>query len=900
MRILFIPLEFPTWADASHFPYCGNLAFEEGFDASGVEYATVPALFGTTPSDAHSWLRYAPRLFAGERFDQVWMEVVHSAYDSAFLEWVRAVAPVRIGFVWESCELDPRESTNNPAGASRRRHNLECNLPSMTHVVAVDERDVDAFQTQGSVRAKWLWDAGIVPRRYVSDAPAVATSDKGLFHGALYGDRKAWLSHPDLRDCLVRPEASAEWSTPLPRLFDDLHAGVLGRLCKEGPDGAKALLAEYLGVLRKIRRKAFSLWLGELKGGLAVVNLPQFGQAYASRVLEGMATGRPVVTWEIPDRPKTRALFVDGEEILLYPKDDPPALAACLKRLRDDPGLADRLARNALRKVGERHTTEQLVEEVAEWARDGARRPARRVGAKETPPPEGRAGCVAPETDDARFLRALNERGFGRDGEPLRLHLGCGEQRLDGYANIDYPPSEHTVMRTVADLHADIAALVLPDRSVDEVRLHHVFEHFSRVAALALLIRWHGWLKPGGKLVIETPDIAGCAKTLLSDVPLPVKTGVVRHLAGDQAAEWAYHVDHWFPERFEHTLRALGFERVATRTSSWADPPYLSNVEVTAWKGRTARRVEQLAAADGLLRESMVSPSETPTWEIWRRQLRAVVAGETARGTARRGDGSSATGCLPPEPPGAASRLPLAEIHDFNQRERDRWVAEQAREVPEGARVLDVGAGTCPYRGLFAHCDYQTHDFMKYDGVKLGGTSEYGEMDYVSEIDAIPVPDGTFDVVLCTEVLEHVPEPIRALGELARILKPGGTLMLTAPLGAGLHQLPYHFYGGFTPEWYRRFGPRVGLEVTALRPNGGFFRLLAQECVRAAVLLPSDAHPQEGEADAVRRLFAEKLPRYLFGLEERHFIDQFTVGYHVAMRKPPAGRADRPTGAARG
>jgi predicted SAM-dependent methyltransferase len=163
-------------------------------------------------------------------------------------------------------------------------------------------------------------------------------------------------------------------------------------------------------------------------------------------------------------------------------------------------------------------------------------------------------------------LSQFRGAGLWDEGWPLRLHLGCGEQYFDGYINIDYPPSEHNIMQVKADVFANLLELDFPPASVDEIRLHHVFEHFSRVTALAMLIRWHIWLKFGGRLHIETPDIMGSAKTLLSNAPLKTKMGVVRHLAGDQAAAWAYHIDHWFPERFEHTLQRLGFDLVQTRS----------------------------------------------------------------------------------------------------------------------------------------------------------------------------------------------------------------------------------------------------------------------------------------------------------------------------------------------
>ena len=232
------------------------------------------------------------------------------------------------------------------------------------------------------------------------------------------------------------------------------------------------------------------------------------------------------------------------------------------------------------------------------------------------------------------------------------------------------------------------------------------------------------------------------------------------------------------------------------------------------------------------------------------------------------------------------SELPLSYIHNFNQLDRDEWMKLRASEIKPGSKVLDVGAGTCPYRNLFSHCEYKTHDFKKYDGVKLGGGNKYGDIDYVSDLGNIPVADESFDVIVCTEVLEHVPDPADALREMTRIIKKGGRLILTAPLGSGLHQLPFHFYGGFTPEWYRHFAGIYGLEVCEIKPNGGFFRFLAQECIRVSWLMDKHWQFHGKNVDQVNSLFAEILPRFLFALEEKQFIDQFTIGYNVVLDKP--------------
>ncbi len=232
-----------------------------------------------------------------------------------------------------------------------------------------------------------------------------------------------------------------------------------------------------------------------------------------------------------------------------------------------------------------------------------------------------------------------------------------------------------------------------------------------------------------------------------------------------------------------------------------------------------------------------------------------------------------------------ASTLPIGEIHDFNRRERDAWVAAKAATVPAGAVVLDVGAGTCPYRGLFKHCTYKTHDFKAYEGFASGAEGSYGQIDYVSDITALPLADGSVDAVLCTEVFEHVPDPVSALRELARIVKPGGLVFITAPLGSGLHQEPFHFYGGYTPHWYRHWAPAFGLVVDEVTPNGGFFKHLAQECARVAWTMEKHAAFHGPNREAVGALFGEVLPRYLFALDEACPMEQFTVGFHVACHK---------------
>lgn len=178
----------------------------------------------------------------------------------------------------------------------------------------------------------------------------------------------------------------------------------------------------------------------------------------------------------------------------------------------------------------------------------------------------------------------------------MKLHLGCGRSYLEGYINIDFPPSEHSVQTDlVADRYEDITRLSYPDSSIDEIRLHHVFEHFSRPVALALLCRWRDWLRPGGLLRIETPDAMACFKLMTSPFrSFDSKQQVMRHLYGSHEASWAVHADGWYKEKFRISLEKLGFDEMKFITSKWG---VLRNIEVCAHRGIREFTSETYSAA---------------------------------------------------------------------------------------------------------------------------------------------------------------------------------------------------------------------------------------------------------------------------------------------------------------
>lgn len=233
-----------------------------------------------------------------------------------------------------------------------------------------------------------------------------------------------------------------------------------------------------------------------------------------------------------------------------------------------------------------------------------------------------------------------------------------------------------------------------------------------------------------------------------------------------------------------------------------------------------------------------------------------------------------------------------SKLFSFNVLNRDDWVREQAMKLPAETLVLDVGAGSCPYRKFFEHCQYKAQDFtqLQPDQLRHGG---YGQIDYVCDAADIPVDANTFDAVICTEMLEHVAEPVKVLDEFGRILKPGGKLFLTAPLGSGLHQEPHHYYGGYTPYWYRRFLPGAGFGDVQITANGGFFLLFSQESIRFLRMSVPTRMPESFWAKLLWAplwllllpILGLVIPLISSVLDKSDRSGQFTVGYHVTAVK---------------
>lgn len=135
--------------------------------------------------------------------------------------------------------------------------------------------------------------------------------------------------------------------------------------------------------------------------------------------------------------------------------------------------------------------------------------------------------------------------------------------------------------------------------------------------------------------------------------------------------------------------------------------------------------------------------------------------------------------------------------------------------------VLDAGAGEGQYRRFFSHARYIGLDFCKGDPLW-----DYSNLDIIGNLLCIPLMDNACDIVICTQVLEHVPEPSIVLRELHRVMRRGGHLFVSVPQWWFQHQKPYDYYR-YTSFGLRYLLEQAGFEIAFIKPIGGYFWFLS-------------------------------------------------------------------------
>lgn len=225
-----------------------------------------------------------------------------------------------------------------------------------------------------------------------------------------------------------------------------------------------------------------------------------------------------------------------------------------------------------------------------------------------------------------------------------------------------------------------------------------------------------------------------------------------------------------------------------------------------------------------------------------------------------------------------------------NAKVREEWLEKTLKKIPKNKKILDAGAGELQYKPLCAHLKYVSQDFGQYDGQgnSVGlqqQTWDNSKLDIVSDIANIPVKTKSFDAIMCIEVFEHIPHPNDAVKEFSRILKKGGTLIITTPVSSLTHFAPYYFYNGYSRYYFERILPENGFKVTEITFNGNFFEYLAQELRRLEYMIDeyTDSPSLEQSELTAQATLLKKLEK--LSAKDRGSSEMLSLGIMVRAEK---------------
>lgn len=135
-------------------------------------------------------------------------------------------------------------------------------------------------------------------------------------------------------------------------------------------------------------------------------------------------------------------------------------------------------------------------------------------------------------------------------------------------------------------------------------------------------------------------------------------------------------------------------------------------------------------------------------------------------------------------------------------------------------RLLDIGCGNKPYKEMFAG------RVAEYVGCDVVQSSE-NLVDIICPATEIPLPDESFNTILCTQVIEHVADHRALIREAHRLLHVGGFLILSGPMYWPLHEEPCDFFR-FTKYGFRHILEDAGFAIDTIQNNGGKWALCGQ------------------------------------------------------------------------
>ncbi len=197
-------------------------------------------------------------------------------------------------------------------------------------------------------------------------------------------------------------------------------------------------------------------------------------------------------------------------------------------------------------------------------------------------------------------------------------------------------------------------------------------------------------------------------------------------------------------------------------------------------------------------------------------------------------------------------------------------------------RLLDVGCGRKPYHALFAD-HVESYWGVDFPVTMVNSYKSATQADAFANCLELPFQNDSFDTVLSTQVLEHVPDPRLLIAEMARVLRPGGVLILSAPMTWPLHEEPYDFYR-YTTYGLKNLLHSNRFTVIEEIQRGGTILTLAQVFLDAEI----GGHKTGGALwKAYSNLLSFTVNSLAPCLESMHFNRRLSLGISMAAVKDP-------------
>jgi len=217
----------------------------------------------------------------------------------------------------------------------------------------------------------------------------------------------------------------------------------------------------------------------------------------------------------------------------------------------------------------------------------------------------------------------------------------------------------------------------------------------------------------------------------------------------------------------------------------------------------------------------------------------------------------------------------VASMNSFHSHYLNRDILNFSNHVGNVSIVIDIGGGNSPYKDIFRCKQYISLDIEKRDA----------KLNVLGDICHLPIKNNSVDMIVCTEVIEHVSETLRALRELKRVVKPEGYIIITTPFIIGQHET-VDFYR-FTSMGLEKLFEDVDLKIIEINKRGGIFSCMGSVLthIPQTLINKDKANPITYGFVFFYLLLLVPISKILLVLDNFDRKKDYTLGFNVLLKK---------------